>query len=240
MAKRLKLITESNYHVEINEDSKKNLYIEGIFASAEQKNENGRVYPRKILEREVEKVTESVKNRTCLGELNHPTDRAETALDKAAILVEKLEWNNNDVHGKAKILSTPYGQIAKNLLEDQVNFGISSRGLGTVNESGYVNEDYALITWDLVQNASNPASKFVNGVLEDKEFTLPNDTTQQIPTYSEIKQFLLDNALPYDPMHVKPLLEQGYELEYIKDMIVMAQDEHVKRIYQVLETLKGE
>jgi hypothetical protein len=85
-----KLICESNYNVTLNEDEKKNMYIEGIFASAERKNENKRVYPKHILQREYDKIMENVKNRTALGELGHP-ERSDVSLQHAAILIEDME-----------------------------------------------------------------------------------------------------------------------------------------------------
>lgn len=237
-----KLITESNFNVSINEDSKKNLYIEGVFASAETINANGRKYPRSVLQREYEKLMESVNQKSCMGELGHPTDRSEVDLSKSAILVEDMSWKGNDIHGKAKVLSTPYGQITRSLINDGAAFGCSTRGLGTIDEkSGYVNEDYVWITEDIVHNASNPASRFINGVLEGKEFFLPtdiNNTTQ--PSYQDIKQFLSENKINYDPIKISELVNEGYSLEQIKDIILRAQDEHVKRIYQVLESLKEE
>ena len=182
-----KLITESNFSVEINESQDKTLYVEGVFASAETRNQNGRVYPKKILEREYNKIMENVSEKTCMGELGHPTDRSEIDLSKAAILIENMEWQGNDVYGKAKVLSTPYGQIARSLINDGAKFGISTRGLGSVNEAGYVNEDFTWLTLDLVQNASNPGSRFVNGILESKEFPLPSEEKQD---ESKIKEAL--------------------------------------------------
>ena len=93
-------------------------------------------------------------------------------LDNIAMIIESLEWKGNDVYGKAKILDTPKGQILKTLVKEG-NIGVSTRGLGTVNESGRVNDDYTLITIDAVSDASNPGSRFVNGILEGKTFTLP-------------------------------------------------------------------
>lgn len=95
-------------------------------------------------------------------------------LDNIAMIIESLEWKGNDVYGKAKILDTPKGNILKVLVKEG-NVGVSTRGLGTVNESGRVNDDYSLITIDAVADASNPGSKFVNGILEGKTFEVPDD-----------------------------------------------------------------
>ena len=186
----MKLITESNYNIEINESKEKSLFIEGIFASAETKNHNGRVYPKAILEREIDKVQSDIKEKTLIGELGHPTDRSEVDLAKSTILVEDVYWKGNDVCGKAKILNTPYGQIAKNLITDGVRFGISSRGLGTVSKTGFVNEDFSLISWDLVHSASNPGSKFVNGILESIDFNNPKEIALDELDIAELKKGL--------------------------------------------------
>ena len=88
MTKKLQMITEANFNLNINEsEDKKNLFLEGVFASAEKENANGRKYPKKVLEREYDKIMKDVKNRTCMGELGHPTDRSEVSLTQAAILV---------------------------------------------------------------------------------------------------------------------------------------------------------
>lgn len=163
-----KLITESSYDVRVYEDnSDKSLKIVGIFSSAEIENGNGRKYPRKILEREINKALEKISNKSLFGELSHPSEPTINP-ERISHIVESLEWKNNDVYGKAKILNTPMGSIAKELIKEG-KVGISSRGLGTVSE-GIVNDDFNLITWDLVLDASNPGSRYVNGIFEGKEF----------------------------------------------------------------------
>jgi len=192
MTQKLKLITESNYNLEIAESTdKKDLYIMGIFSSAETRNENGRVYPKNILEREIEKIQEAVKRKTCLGQLEHPTDSPETMLEKAAIMVEDVKWKGHDVYGKAKVLTTPHGQILRNLINDGATIGISSRGLGEVSESGHVKESYRLLTWDCVANPSNQTS-WVQGIYEGKEFTIPEYGVSE-PTEDEIKAVLKEH-----------------------------------------------
>jgi len=170
--KELKLITETSSVIELWESKSKTPYMIGIFASAETKNANGRVYDKSVLEREVERfIREKVNTKSAWGELGHP-DTSDINLDNIAMIIESLEWKGNDVYGKAKILDTPKGQILKTLVKEG-NIGVSTRGLGTVNESGRVNDDYTLITIDAVSDASNPGSRFVNGILEGKTFTLP-------------------------------------------------------------------
>jgi len=170
--KKLNLITETFNQVELWESKSKTPYMIGIFASAETKNANGRIYEKSILEREVDKfVNEKIKTKSSWGELGHP-DNSEINLDNVAMIIESLEWKGNDVYGKAKILDTPKGTILRTLVKEG-NIGVSTRGLGTVNESGKVNDDFNLITIDAVSDASNPGSRFINGILEGKTFSLP-------------------------------------------------------------------
>jgi len=183
-----KLITESNFDVTFKKEDK-SMYIEGIFASAERKNDNNRIYPKKILEREYDKIMETVKNRTCMGELGHPENRSDISLQHAAILMEDMQWKNNDVHGRAKVLNTPMGGILKNLVEDGARVGVSTRGLGSVSEDGYVNDDYMWLTVDAVSNPSNPVS-WVNGIYEGREFDLPKDLKDKHPSDQEVSEAL--------------------------------------------------
>ncbi|MFA5396970.1 MAG: hypothetical protein WC346_13255 [Methanogenium sp.] len=164
----LKLITEDNFNVKWEETENKNLYIEGVFSSAEVMNENGRKYKKQILSREVDKYLQFVENKCAWGELSHPASPAINP-DRIAILVESLSWDNNDVIGKAKVLDTPMGNIARTLIREG-KVGISSRGLGTVSETdNYVNDDYNLVCWDLITNPSNPTS-WMKGIYEGQEF----------------------------------------------------------------------
>ena len=166
----MKLITETSYDFSLTEGKDKNLYIAGIFSTAEMENNNKRKYGRKILEREVGKVQDKIGKNCLWGELGHPPN-PEVNPDKIALKIENLEWKGNNVYGKAKLLDTPMGQIAKTLVKEG-SMGISSRGLGTVAEDGYVNEDFNLITYDLVTDPSNKPS-WVNGIYEGQEFSLP-------------------------------------------------------------------
>lgn len=193
------LITEASHQIELWESASKTPYILGIFASAEVKNANGRKYRRDILDREVDKfMTEKVKTKTAWGELSHP-ESSEINLDRAAIIIEELEWKGNDVIGKAKILSTPMGKLVSSLMKEG-NIGISSRGLGTVNESGYVNEDFNLLCWDVVADASNPGSKFMNGILEGRTFDVPGETKPQMSLTEAQEEYM---------KYCKSLIEKG-------------------------------
>tara|TARA_R110000772_G_scaffold176056_2_gene287751 strand:- start:1402 stop:2070 length:669 start_codon:yes stop_codon:yes gene_type:complete len=154
----------------------KSFAIEGVFAQAESKNRNGRIYPKSIMEGAVDKyVTEQVAQKRSVGELNHP-DGPTVNLDKVSHLITALEWKGNDVIGKAQILDTPMGQIVKGLLEGGVQLGVSTRGMGSLeNRNGtmYVKEDFLLNTVDIVQDPSAPAA-FVNGIMEGVEWVWNN------------------------------------------------------------------
>ncbi len=182
----MKLITEMSYDFEISEGKDKDMYAVGIFSSAELLNNNKRMYKKGILEREVGKVQEKIEKKCLWGELGHPPN-PEVNPDKIALRTTKLEWRGNDLYGKAKILDTPMGQIAKTLVKEG-QMGISSRGLGTVGDDGYVNEDFHLITWDLVTDPSNNPS-WVNGIYEGQSFTIPGVTNNMSdgPTEEQIK-----------------------------------------------------
>ena len=177
----MKLISEyNNQHVECiveaNEDGSKNHFIEGIFMQSETKNRNGRVYTKPIMEKAVDKyVTEQVKTKRAVGELNHP-DGPTVNLDKVSHLITDLNWNGNDVVGKAQVLNTPMGKIVKGLLEGSVQLGVSTRGMGSlVNKNGtmFVADDFILNTVDIVQDPSAPTA-FVNGIMEGVDWVWNN------------------------------------------------------------------
>jgi len=169
----MKLIAEFNEHnvqclVEKNENGEKSYVIEGVFAQAEQKNRNGRIYPKKAMQRAVDKyVEEQVSKNRAVGELNHP-EGPTVNLDKVSHLITDLHFEGNDVIGKASILDTPMGKIVKGLLEGGVNLGVSTRGMGSLEQRGgatYVGDDFVLSTVDIVQDPSAP-NAFVNGIME--------------------------------------------------------------------------
>ena len=124
----MKLITEMSENI-ITESIGKNLYVTGVFSSAGVKNHNGRIYEKRILDREFNKVMEQVKSKLLYGQLNHPKE-PEVDLEKVAIMVEDLTWRGDDIIGKAKVLRNTYcGGILNGILEDGGKVGISSRGL---------------------------------------------------------------------------------------------------------------
>jgi len=171
---QLEVITEAN------EKGEKSYVIEGVFAQADQKNRNGRIYPKPIMEKAVSKyVTDQVSQKRAVGELNHP-DGPTVNLDKVSHLITALEWNGNDVVGKASILDTPNGKIVKGLLDGGVKLGVSTRGMGSLesrNGTMYVKDDFILNTVDIVQDPSAPAA-FVNGIMEGVEWIWDNGVIQ--------------------------------------------------------------
>ena len=134
------------------------MILTGKLQEAEVQNGNGRVYPRKILEREMKNYMMLVKDRRALGELDHPDDSV-INLNNASHMVTDAWWDGNNVMGKVKILNTPSGKILQQLVNDGVKLGISSRALGSVNESDgrtMVQEDLQLICFDFVSEPSTP------------------------------------------------------------------------------------
>ena len=172
----MKLITESIEDIRIlteEKDGEKHLYIEGVFLQSEIKNRNGRIYPFDVLNKEVERYSEEyVKAGRALGELGHP-DGPTVNLDRVSHKITSLKAEGNNFMGKARILDTPMGKIAKSLLGEGVKLGVSSRGMGSLKEENgvkYVSDDFMLATAaDIVADPSAPDA-FVNGIMEGKEW----------------------------------------------------------------------
>ena len=197
----MKLITEHlesvNYITEANGKGEKDVFIEGIFMQAEKENRNKRIYPKQVLAEATAKyVKEQVKSGRAVGELNHP-EGPQINLDKVSHRITELNWEGNDVVGKALILDTPMGKIVKGLVEGGVKLGVSSRGMGTVErreDKTYVKDDYILNTIDIVQDPSAP-SAFVEGIMEGVEWVWDNGflKPQQIEEYeTEIRKVSSD------------------------------------------------
>jgi|TARA_Y100000015_G_scaffold42762_1_gene50911 hypothetical protein len=165
---------------EAREGGGKDHFIEGIFAQAEGKNRNGRIYEKAIMEKAVDKyVNEQVSQNRAVGELNHP-EGPTVNLDKVSHRITEMNWNGNNVMGKALILDTPNGKIVKGLLDGGVQLGVSTRGMGTLEQRGnamYVKDDYILNTVDIVQDPSAPDA-FVNGIMEGVEWVWNNGVIQ--------------------------------------------------------------
>ena len=175
----MKLITEQlssvQYLVEKTEDGTKNIFIEGIFMQAEKPNKNGRMYPKGIMEKEISRYQELIGEKRSLGELGHPPN-PQINLNQVSHLITGLRFEGNDIMGRAKILDTPMGKIAKNFIEEGVRLGVSSRGLGSLKEKNGINEvqdDFHLATVDIVADPSAPDA-FVQGIMESAEWILDN------------------------------------------------------------------
>lgn len=177
------LITEQNDNVIIEAVAEgagpgKNYFLQGVFLQANIQNRNGRVYPMEILEREVSRYNQAyVSQHRALGELGHP-DGPTINLDKTSHLIVDLFKEGTNFIGKAKILDTPNGKIVKNLIDEGVKLGVSSRGMGSLKENSRgiqeVQDDFYLATAaDIVADPSAPAA-FVSGIMEGKEWVWNN------------------------------------------------------------------
>ena len=173
----MKLITEEISSVKFiteGKGSKKKLYIEGVFLQGDIKNRNGRMYPVQTLEREVGRYNENfTKKGRALGELGHP-EGPTVNLDRVSHKITSLVREGNNFKGRAQILNTPMGKIASSLLDEGVQLGVSSRGIGSLREDRtgckVVGEDFQLATAaDIVADPSAPDA-FVNGIMEGKEW----------------------------------------------------------------------
>jgi len=174
----MKLITEMYDEFEVLTEGKgKDMKIKGVFMQAETKNRNGRVYPLNVLQKEVARYNkELVETKRAFGELGHP-DGPTVNLDRVSHMIEELVPEGNNIIGKAKILDTPNGKIVKELLNAGAKLGVSSRGMGTLENKGqtnYVKDDFYLATaGDIVADPSAPKA-FVEGIMEGKEWIWDN------------------------------------------------------------------
>ena len=175
---KVKLMSESTlqdveYITEQNEDGKKNYKIKGIFMQADIKNKNGRVYPMEILQKEVKRYNkEFINEKRAYGELGHP-EGPTVNLESASHMITALYPDGKNFVGEAKVLSTPMGNIVKSLMDEGAKLGVSSRGMGSLeqkNGANYVRDDFYLATAaDIVSDPSAP-SAFVEGIMEGKEW----------------------------------------------------------------------
>ena len=170
----------------INENVSKengNLVVEGILATCEVKNGNGRYYAKELWEREMEKYKDLIAERRSLGELDHPESQV-INLQNVSHLVTEYSWDGDNIMGKIEILPTPAGNILKELIKNGVTVGVSSRGMGSLQQRGNVMEvqdDFELLCWDFVSTPSNPGSFM--GVLQEGKQTLTFD-------YSKVNEII--------------------------------------------------
>ena len=193
----MKLITEVCQDVQYLEEKKEaggsNLYIEGIFMQSDKQNKNGRMYPRGIMEKEVARYQDLIREKRSLGELGHPPNPT-INLNQVSHLITELRMDGSNVIGKAKILGTPMGKIAENFIREGVSLGVSSRGVGSLKERNGINEvqdDFHLATVDIVADPSAPDA-FVTGIMENAEWFLENNVWKMIEI--EQAQKLIRNA----------------------------------------------
>lgn len=209
----MKLLTEylDNNSLEILKEDKadkKIFKIRGPFMVAEKENLNKRIYPKVILEREVNKfTTDKIKNRRSLGQLDHP-DTPTVQLDKVSHLITSLKMDENVAIGEAEILDTPCGRIAQSLIESNIKLGVSSRGVGSVS-GNKVGDNFKLVTVDLVADPSAPGA-FVDGILENKEYIIGEDGDIVEVAINKLQESVDNN---YEK---KALL--GYMLNFINDI----------------------
>jgi hypothetical protein len=178
----MRLIKEFNeeirYLTEESKDPKKpNVFIEGVFLQSDLKNKNGRIYPKEIMQREVNRyVEENVNTKRAYGELGHP-EGPTVNLDRVSHMIVSLKEDGSNYIGKAKVMDTPMGRIVKELISEGAQLGVSSRGLGSLKERGGINEvqdDFMLATAaDIVADPSAPDA-FVQGIMEGKEWVFVN------------------------------------------------------------------
>ena len=155
-----------------------NLMVEGILATAEVKNGNGRYYKKELWDREMEKYDQVIKERRSMGELDHPESTV-INLKNVSHLVIDYNWDGDKLMGKIEILPTPSGNILKELIKNGVTVGVSSRGMGSLEQNGGVMEvqdDFELLCWDFVSTPSNPGS-FMS-VLQEGKDTVSYDYTK--------------------------------------------------------------
>ena len=181
MTNTVKLISEEiqdvEYICEQKEDGKKNYKIKGVFMQADIKNRNGRVYPMEVLNKEVRRYNkEYINEKRAFGELGHP-DGPTVNLERASHMITKLYPDGKNFIGEAKIMSTPMGEIVKTLMDEGAKLGVSSRGMGSLdqkNGANYVRDDFYLATAaDIVADPSAP-NAFVEGIMEGKEWVWNN------------------------------------------------------------------
>ena len=155
-----------------------NLMVEGILATAEVKNGNGRYYKKELWDREMEKYDQLVKERRSMGELDHPESTV-INLKNVSHLVTDYNWDGDQLMGKIEILPTPSGNILKELIKNGVTVGVSSRGMGSLEQRGdimEVQDDFELLCWDFVSTPSNPGSFM--GVLQEGKTEVTYDYTK--------------------------------------------------------------
>ena len=183
----MKLITETIENIEVlteqNANGKKDYKIKGVFMQADIKNRNGRVYPVATLAKEVKRYNEQfINKKRAFGELGHP-DGPTVNLERVSHMITSLKPEGKNFIGEAKIMDTPYGKIVKNLIDEGAVLGVSSRGMGSIQQQGgrnMVGKDFYLATAaDIVADPSAPDA-FVEGIMEGKEWVWDNGMLKSV------------------------------------------------------------
>ena len=195
----MKLITEeisnAEYIVE-EKNGKKNYAIKGIFMQSDVKNKNGRIYPKEILQKEVARYNrEFIQKNRAFGELGHP-DGPTVNLERVSHMIKSLTPEGSNFIGEARVLDTPYGKIVKSLIDEGASLGVSSRGMGTLVNTGGANivkDDFYLATAaDIVADPSAPDA-FVEGIMEGKEWVwnngiLKEQEVEELKVQAEVRE----------------------------------------------------
>ena len=166
-----------------------NPLVEGILATCEVKNGNGRYYSRDLWEREIDKYMENVRANRALGELDHP-DSSIINLKNVSHNIKKMWWDGDHVMGAIELLPTPSGNILKALFENKIPVGVSSRGMGSLKQMGdlmEVQDDFELLCWDFVSTPSNPGS-----YMKERGIMNESKTPQQISNYQSVNSIITD------------------------------------------------
>ena len=206
MGYTLKLISEhieqdTDYLIEQDEKGNKNYKIKGIFMQADIKNRNGRIYPMEILQKEVKRYSKDyISQKRAFGELGHP-EGPTVNLERASHLITNLYPDGKNFIGEAKVLSTPMGNIVKSLMDDGAKLGVSSRGMGSLdqkNGANYVRNDFYLATAaDIVADPSAP-NAFVEGIMEGKEWVWNNGLIKEADI-AQMKDNIEENHAKRNP-----------------------------------------
>ena len=248
--------------VEANENGAKSHFINGIFMQGDIKNRNGRVYPSAVLEKEMKRYNEQfVKTRRALGELGHP-EGPQINGDRVSHLITEMKRDGSNFIGKAKILSTPMGNIVKTFIDEGVKIGVSTRGLGSVQQKNGIMEvqnDFHLATVDIVTDPSGPDC-FVNGIMENTEYyfdiataswrprsieeeVLSNETIEEeTPLYVTIQEFQETKEAYNKAMYQLQRLEESIneiKKNFSKPSHKIDEQKALKMFEQYMSTLKN-
>jgi hypothetical protein len=166
-----------------------NMLVQGVLATAEVKNGNGRYYSKELWEREIEKYMENVNANRALGELDHP-DSSIINLKNVSHNIKKIWWDGDQVMGAIEILPTPSGNILAALFQNNIPVGVSSRGMGSLKQMGElmeVQDDFELLCWDFVSTPSNPGS-----YMKEKGMMNESKTSNQHNQYTKVNSIITD------------------------------------------------